>query len=84
MFGGTPSTLDDHFDGTTLNAKWTRTLASGIAFSTFVVVDSKLSLGAWNNTDTADRGNIVEATLPNSNSFTITIQVDLFVSTRQR
>ena len=80
----TYGTFDDHFDGSSLNAKWALTTSGAahpLSFLTNAVAASKFSLGGVSG---ANDNNSYQAyaiqTLPNANSFTITIRVDLLLA----
>ena len=84
IFSGTPSALDDHFDGTTLNAKWTTHDSGGanFIFKQLGVAGSKLNIAGYSNSasDNFSYTNQVSGSLPNVNDFTLTIRIDTCLS----
>jgi hypothetical protein len=77
IFSGTPSTLDNHFEGTTLNAPWTAS-SSGTLYPINLVGNSRLHLGTYSPsaTDGLTYYQAAQCNLPNTNDFTITTRVD--------
>jgi hypothetical protein len=84
IFSGTPSALDDHFDGTVLNAKWTNSQTASIGGPVFLVSGSRLSLGGYSPSaaDGATYLNYVVTPLPNANDFTVIVRLDAALTTR--
>ena len=86
IFSGTPSALDDHFDGGTLNAKWSTVSSAGLIYNQIAVAGSKLSIGGMSPSavDNVIYSNGVYASLPNANNFILTIRVDLLAACEYR
>jgi len=84
IFSGAPSALDDHFEGSVLDAKWTHSQTAGLVNPTFAVSGSKLSLGGYspNSTDNLPYINYVNTPLPNTNDFTVTVRLDVILTAR--
>lgn len=69
-----PNAFDDHFEGSSLNAKWTN--ANSTVNSTTTVSGSKLHLGGYSpsGADGVGYKNNVWAALPNASNFQVTIR----------
>jgi hypothetical protein len=69
------SAIDDHFDGSTLNAKWT-VVNTGMVTPVNEVGGSSVSIGGSSPTDNLTLyQNYIMGNLPNGNPFTLTIRV---------
>jgi hypothetical protein len=72
-----PSAFDDHFDGTTLNAKWVVTDNSSGSIS-HTVAGSHLNLYGTspNGSDNINYAKYLTQALPNANNFTLTLKLE--------
>jgi hypothetical protein len=79
-----PSAFDDHFEGTSLDAKWTRFVTAGLNSEISQVANSKVSSGGWSpsTADGINYYNYITQSLPNTNDFSITLGVDTVLLNR--
>jgi hypothetical protein len=84
ILSGGGSALDDHFDGSVLDAKWTQAQTASILNPLYRVAGSKLSLGGQSpsTSDGVLYQNYVTTPLPNTNDFTVTVRLDAKVLVR--
>lgn len=72
------SALDDHFDGTVLNAKWTPASSGGNLYPISQVANSQVHLGLYSPSasDNIKYYQQIGTPVPNTNDFTVTVKVD--------
>jgi hypothetical protein len=80
-----PNAFDDHFEGTSLNAKWTQIITPGTLDVITSVSDSKLSLGGYspNSADGVIYSNQIWQPVPNTDDFSITVSFDAMIWGRE-